>query len=76
MGVAGKGDGDDYNGFVDRGGVGDLTHVVDDDGSIWSSFGIASQPAWAFVDADGKVLSTTTRSLGKDGLTDRINEFF
>lgn len=32
-----------------------MTTLVDDDGSLWSHFGVRVQPAWVFVDADGEV---------------------
>lgn len=32
------------------GGTGGLTHVVDGSGSIWSSYEVAAQPAYAFLD--------------------------
>ena len=66
----------DYENFVDGNGVDDITHVVDADGSIWSSFSVASQPAWAFVDADGTLVSTVNGALGADGLRDRVNSLF
>jgi hypothetical protein len=45
--------------------------VVDHDGSIWSSFGVSAQPAFAFVDDDGTV-EVFVGSLGETGLTERM----
>jgi hypothetical protein len=41
--------------FVDEFDLGALTHLVDDDGAIWGRFGVAYQPAWAFIDRAGGV---------------------
>jgi thiol-disulfide isomerase/thioredoxin len=35
--------------------IGTLTQLVDADGSLWRRFGVASQPAYAFVDTAGRV---------------------
>ncbi|OLT24311.1 hypothetical protein BJF83_07400 [Nocardiopsis sp. CNR-923] len=53
IGVAGLGEVEAMRGFVSDTGTGELTHLVDEDGSIWSGFGVASQPAFAFVSSDG-----------------------
>lgn len=55
LGVPGRGAEDDMQAFVDDTGVGDLEHVVDADGQIWSAYGVISQPAFAFIDASGEV---------------------
>jgi len=39
--------------FLDFTGVGDATHVMDTDGSLWEAFGVALQPAFLFVNDDG-----------------------
>jgi thiol-disulfide isomerase/thioredoxin len=53
LGVPGRGEVPDMEEFVSDTGVGDLEHVVDTDGEIWSAFGVISQPAFAFIDASG-----------------------
>ncbi|MGK2930036.1 MAG: hypothetical protein ACSLFO_10720 [Acidimicrobiales bacterium] len=58
--------------FIDRHGLGDFDHLVDDDGSLWQRFDIASQPAWAFVNDDGTV-KRLVGALGEDGLRAEID---
>lgn len=59
--------------FIDRHGVGDFPHLVDDDGSIWERFGVVTQPSWAFIDDDGSV-KTVVGGLGRDGLDAEIDD--
>lgn len=55
IGVPGRGKRAEMQQFVDAGGVSELQHVVDDDGKIWSQFGVLGQPAFAFINAAGEV---------------------
>ena len=55
LGVPGRGERPDMQQFVADTGVDGLEHVVDEDGTIWSTFGVVSQPAFAFIDAEGQV---------------------
>jgi thiol-disulfide isomerase/thioredoxin len=71
IGVAGRGEVEEMQGFVADTGTGGLDHLVDDDGSIWSGFGVSAQPAFAFVDDDGQV-EVFVGSLGETGLTERM----
>lgn len=73
IGVAGRGEDAEIDEFIASTGVEGLTHAIDGDGEVWRSFGITSQPAWAFIDDNGDV-TTMASSLGEDGLTDRVNE--
>ena len=57
--------------FVAETATGGLTHVVDDDGSIWSSFGVASQPSFAFISDTGEV-EVVSGALGEAKLTERM----
>ena len=52
VGVGWNGTRDDINGFIERHGL-TFTNVHDEDGSIFSSFGVAGQPAWVFQGANG-----------------------
>jgi thiol-disulfide isomerase/thioredoxin len=72
IGVAGRGEVPAMNGFVSDTKTGSLTHVVDDSGAIWSSYGVAAQPSFAFINQDGKV-KVIIGALGKDGLTQQMN---
>lgn len=67
VGVAGLGPVDDMQDFVSDTGVGGFEHAVDPDGSIWTSFGVFSQPSYVFVDADGEA-RTLVGGLGGDTL--------
>ncbi len=67
VGVPGLGQADDMRAFVDDTGTEGFEHAIDSDGSLWQRFGIVSQPAFAFVSADGAV-RTFAGSLGADEL--------
>ena len=72
FGVPGRGDQGSMERFVDDTGTDALLHLADLDGSIWASFGIFAQPAFAFIGADGSV-EVVVGSLGRDGLATRID---
>lgn len=72
IGVAGRGEVPAMKGFVSDTHTGSLTHVVDDSGAIWSSYGVAAQPSFAFINKDGSV-KVIIGALGKDGLTKQTN---
>ena len=42
-------------GFVADTGTGDLTHIADTEGSIYTGFGVSSQTTFAFVNDDGTI---------------------
>lgn len=67
IGVAGRGDRAAMADFVESTGTGDLTHLVDSDGTIWSRLGVIGQPAFAFVSANGEV-DLFAGSLGESAL--------
>lgn len=72
IGVAGLGEVPEMEGFVSDTGTGELTHVVDDDGSIWSSYEVITQPAYAFIDDSG-TFEVVVGALGEDALVERMN---
>ncbi len=72
VGVAGRGEVPAMERFVSDTGTGGLTHVVDGDGSIWSSYRVFAQPAYAFIDDDGTV-EVFVGALGEDALVERMN---
>ena len=57
--------------FISSTGVDGLRHVSDEAGDIWSEYGIASQPAWVFINDDGTATSLVS-TLGENGLTSEI----
>ncbi|SDS76236.1 Thiol-disulfide isomerase or thioredoxin [Paraoerskovia marina] len=67
VGVAGLGETDAMVEFVDSTGVTGFEHVVDADGSIWTGFGVVSQPSFVFVDADGE-METVVGAMGLESL--------
>ena len=71
IGVAGRGEVAEMEDFVSETGTGGLTHVVDEDGSIWSSYEVIAQPAYAFIDDDGSV-EVSVGALGEDALVERM----
>lgn len=73
LGVPGRGSVAEMRQFVADTGTGELTHVVDDDGALWQRFGVVSQPAFAFVRADGSV-STFAGGLDEDGLREAADD--
>lgn len=72
IGVAGRGEVPAMESFVSDTGTRALTHVVDDDGSIWSSYDVFAQPAYAFIDDSGSV-EVFVGALGEDALVERMN---
>ncbi len=71
VGVAGRGQVPAMRQFVQQTNTGGFTHVVDGDGSIWSAYGVAAQPAFAFIDARGNV-TVSIGSLDHDTLITRL----
>jgi hypothetical protein len=52
--MAGRGDRSEMRRFVERHQLGFMPQVGDTDGSVWTRLGVAGQPAWIFVRADGR----------------------
>ena len=44
-------------GFVSATGTDAITHVADVDGTLWTRFGVVSQPSFVFVDRSGAAQS-------------------
>lgn len=72
VGVAGRSDLDAIQEFIEVLPVEGFDHVVDEDGSLWASYGILSQPAFAFLNDDGTV-DTHNGALGETALSDKID---
>jgi thiol-disulfide isomerase/thioredoxin len=73
VGVAGRGPVKDMKRFVDDTGVGGFEHVVDDDGSRWTRFEVSYQPAYVFVDAQGRA-KLVPSSMSEGELRDAATE--
>jgi thiol-disulfide isomerase/thioredoxin len=72
IGVAGRGEVPDMEDFVSDTDTGSLTHVVDDSGDIWSSYEVAAQPAFAFIDDDG-TYEVVIGAMGEEALTEQMS---
>jgi thiol-disulfide isomerase/thioredoxin len=71
-GVPGNSDQAGIESFVSNYGLGDVTHIVDGDGSLWSRFGVPYQPAFALINDDGEI-TVIQGSLGVNGILDAAN---
>lgn len=71
IGVAGRDGLGPMEIFVTQTGVGGFPHVADEDGDIWETYDIGSQPAWVFINDDGS-FESLLGALGEDGLSDRV----
>lgn len=54
-------------------GVDGFEHAIDGSGQVWQSFGVRSQPAFAFIDDDTTV-DVRVGQLGIDGMSAAIEE--
>ncbi|CAL9371589.1 Thiol-disulfide oxidoreductase ResA [Nocardiopsis dassonvillei] len=73
IGVAGLGEVGDMHAFASDTGTGHLRHIVDEDGTIWSDFGVVGQPAFAFVEPDG-TFETVPGTLADEDLDAYVND--
>lgn len=55
VGVAALGSVDEMKTFVSDTGIENFSQLADPDAEVWSVFGVASQPAFAFINADGSI---------------------
>ncbi|MDS1270164.1 redoxin domain-containing protein [Lipingzhangella sp. LS1_29] len=73
LGVPGQGERAAMEEFVDDTGTDGIRHVVDEDGAIWSGFGVSGQPSFVFLEADGSH-ETVPGTLSPDDVDSRIAE--
>ncbi len=71
--MAGKAEQDAMEAFITNLNVGSFPHTVDDDGVLWATFDIRSQPAFAFINDDGTV-TTFNGAMGLEALTAEIEK--
>lgn len=72
VGVAGRDELSAINEFIDTLQVSAFEHAVDEDGSLWSSYDITTQPSFVFISDDGQT-STHVGALGVAGLQERLD---
>ncbi len=70
VGVAALGSIDEMKTFVSDTGIENFTQLADPDAEVWSIFGVASQPAFAFISADGSI-EVVQGSLDEDAILER-----
>ena len=70
IGVAALGSVDEMNTFVSDTGIENFSQLADPDAKVWSVFGVASQPAFAFISADGSV-EIVQGSIDEDEILER-----
>lgn len=59
VGIAGRAPVTDMQAFVSDTETDGFVHVADPDGSLWTQFGVLSQPSFVFVSADGSAERVT-----------------
>lgn len=72
LGVAANDTVEAMRGFIEERGVGGFEHLADTDARIWQHFGVAAQPAYAFVSSTGQV-EVVTQQLGADELAAKVD---
>ena len=71
VGVAWNGTQGEIDEFISRHGL-TFPNVRDDDGEIFASFSVASQPAWVFQSATGERV-IESRALPENEINSRLN---
>lgn len=72
-GLPGQADLASSQGFVDTYSLQGFDHIFDEDGSLWSGFGVAYQPAFVLINDDGTI-ETIAGSLDTAGIIDAAEE--
>ena len=70
VGVAALGSVDEMKTFVSDTGIENFTQLADPDAEVWSVFGVASQPAFAFISSDGSI-EIVQGSIGEEEILER-----
>ena len=70
VGVAALGSVDEMKTFVSDTGIENFTQLADPDAEVWSVFGVASQPAFAFISANGSI-EIIQGSIGEEEILER-----
>lgn len=59
--------------FVQKYNLQSFQHIADEDSAVWKRFGVTAQPAYAFIDASGKV-DIVTSQLSEQDLKQRLSK--
>lgn len=70
VGVAALGSIDEMKTFVSDTGIENFAQLADPDAEVWSVFGVASQPAFAFISSDGSI-EIVQGSIGEEEILER-----
>ena len=70
VGVAALGSVDEMKTFVSDTGIENFSQLADPDAQVWGVFGVASQPAFAFISADGSI-EVVQGSIDEDAILER-----
>ena len=73
IGVAGRSDLNDIQKFITSFTVEGFPHVYDSDGTIWTRYGVSSQPAWVFINGNGES-QRIFGMLGKTALEENVQQ--
>ncbi|MEB3032036.1 redoxin family protein [[Mycobacterium] nativiensis] len=71
VGVGAQGQPSALQDFAAKHGVDSFTELADSDATVWARFGVTRQPAYAFVNPDGRV-ELVQGSLSEADLSDRV----
>ena len=72
VGVSGRADLGEIQGFIEARGVGGFPHIADESGDVWAAFDILTQPAFVFIDDDGTVVASTG-TLGSNLIAEQLD---
>lgn len=72
VGVGGRDQVGAMKAFVDRHDLGDVRHIADPSGDVWSRFGVRGQPTWLFVDGETGTSELVFGELGAEALSARL----
>lgn len=72
-GIPGRGDVPEMEEFISDTGTGGMTHLVDEDGAIWSGFEVTGQPALTLLRSDG-TFHTVPGTVSADDIDTHIDE--
>ena len=70
VGVAALGSVDEMKTFVSDTGIENFSQLADPDAQVWGVFGVASQPDFAFISADGSI-EVVQGSIDEDAILER-----